>query len=219
MENIKVISFDIWGTLLKSNKQFSPKRNDLLVAELGYIGDRSVFDERVKSIKSSLDTLSENSGVDYNFEYRIREICKSLKLNINLTPDFILNLESKVDDLFLSYPPELIEPNTVELFKKIKENGKKIVLISNTGFINGKTMRKALNQLGILSLCDQAIFSDEVLVAKPNKKIFECLLSRGFLLKQVLHIGDSIKADFEGAKGCGMEAVIFKNNLLSLIKI
>ena len=59
------------------------------------------------------------------------------------------------------------------------------------------------------------IFSDEVGVSKPNIKIFEYLYENTQKIKQlekskIIHVGDNIKADYEGALKFGFDAKLVK---------
>lgn len=53
------------------------------------------------------------------------------------------------------------------------------------------------------------IFSDEVLVRKPEKQIFKHTI-RGLstLPRLSIHVGDDPEADFQGAKRAGMNALL-----------
>lgn len=64
-----------------------------------------------------------------------------------------------------------------------------------------------LDSLGLSSFFEIAISSSDARAQKPDKQIFQLALKKLSLQPQeVLHIGDSRKADYEGALNMGMKA-------------
>ncbi len=93
-------------------------------------------------------------------------------------------------------------------------------ILSNTAFINGKTMRQLLKHLDISKYFDFQIYSDEEGISKPNPLIFKKLINEvkirrrdAFLeLRKIIHIGDNINADYSGAISCGLDSKIINSN-------
>ena len=93
---------------------------------------------------------------------------------------------------------------------KTKNNGPSL------GFIKGKTLRLFLDQNNLGSLFDFQIYSDECNFSKPNVEIFNLVYDKIIrknrtLKSQVLHIGDNLTADCNGAKAFGFSTLHFKN--------
>ena len=116
----------------------------------------------------------------------------------------------KSEDLFLEYKPVVIFENLHQFFDEIKNQGKTINILSNTGFIKGKTMRKFLISENLDQYIDFHIYSDEMNCSKPDPKIFQevknLLKNQDLNHSQVLHIGDNPIADYKGAKDFGFNA-------------
>ena len=82
-------------------------------------------------------------------------------------------------------------------------------LSSNTGFIEGETLRTTLANMGILQYFDFLIFSDEINASKPSSHFFQHVYDHIDVPKKaVLHIGDNPKADYQGAKNFGFNALL-----------
>lgn len=105
-------------------------------------------------------------------------------------------------------------------------------MVSNTSKTSAEGRRPMLEEHGILKYFDEIILSSEVDISKPDPEIFFMALEK---LKipgdKVLHIGDSIYDDVNGAKKAGLTPVLFDplnlfsfdglkiKNLLELIEI
>jgi HAD superfamily hydrolase (TIGR01549 family) len=83
------------------------------------------------------------------------------------------------------------------------------VLVSNTRWTSGATLRKVLASELLVSRFAGFAFSDEVGVAKPNPEIFRLAWSgQDVRPSQTVHIGDRGKRDVQGAKAYGARAVV-----------
>jgi putative hydrolase of the HAD superfamily len=113
----------------------------------------------------------------------------------------------------LAYPPVLMQDDLPDVLAKLACRYE-LALMSNTGFVNGAEMRRALEAIGILKYFTYQIFSDEVGVNKPNPKIFQYLLSiSGAEASQVVHVGDNRSADYDGAHAVGIHGVHLPSTL------
>ncbi|MDN5481275.1 MAG: HAD-IA family hydrolase, partial [Chryseobacterium sp.] len=121
----------------------------------------------------------------------------------------------KSEELFLEYKPVVIFENIKEFFDQIKNEGKTVNILSNTGFIKGRTMRKFLIQEELDQYIDFHIYSDEINISKPNPLIFQevknNLKDQDLPMHRILHIGDNPVADYKGAKDFGFSAHLLKH--------
>lgn len=211
MENkFKLVSFDIWGTLLKSNPEFVNKRGKFFGEILNQ--DDLVHLKFVKDeVDIELDGKAETTGEDSDFYTRIKLMIQKLSKNPDdFTEGFFIDARNRLNKIFLDNLPEFINPNTLELFKELKKRDIKIAFVSNTGFVHGDVMRQAFSALGACEFVDYFIFSNEVGVSKPHTGIYSKLVEdSGFLPGEILHIGDSVKADYDGAWKSGITSVLF----------
>ena len=206
----------MWLTLIRSNPEFKNKRN-LLFKDFFEI-DSSI--ERVSEVVRYYDVLcnniNEKTGLNlstYEIYYLILNALEvDLSLNdVNRLGEFYQETET----LFFNYKPELIFPHIKLQFEEIVNEGKSINILSNTGFIKGKSLRKIIAYYELDSSIDFQIYSDEVGFSKPNNEMFQLVFDQVNKLrktekKEILHIGDNSIADYNGAVNFGFEAHLLK---------
>ncbi|MBG6236873.1 putative hydrolase of the HAD superfamily [Pedobacter sp. CAN_A7] len=208
------ISFDLWLTLIRSNPEFKGKRN-LLFRDFFEI-DASM--EEVTQVIRYYDVLcnkmNEKTGLNIN-TYEIYYFILN-KLNVDISEVSLTQLDQfykETETLFFAYKPQLMYPGIDRLFEELKSENKSMNILSNTGFIKGKTLRKLMTEYGFEQHFDFQIYSDEVGVSKPNLEIFKLVddqvkKNRNLEQKDVVHVGDNIIADYNGAKSYGFGAIL-----------
>jgi len=101
-----------------------------------------------------------------------------------------------------------VEPETADTLAALKNSGLKLGIVSNT-FVNGSSLEKHLEQLGILDFFSVRIYSYEFDFRKPDVRIFKAAAERiGEMLENILFVGDHIDRDVKGAVKTGMKAVL-----------
>lgn len=101
-----------------------------------------------------------------------------------------------------------IEPKMNETLTALQELGLKLGIVSNT-FVNGCSLEKHLNQLGILDFFTVRTYSYEFDFRKPNIKIFKVAAERiGERLENILYVGDRVDMDIKPAIKSGMHAAL-----------
>lgn len=209
-------SFDLWLTLIKSHPEFKAKRVELF--SLFFNADKPI-DEVAKTVKYYDDlcnTINEVTGGNIDtFEIYLM-ILGALDVDVKLINKEKLNeFYNKSEELFLEYKPVVIFENIHDFFEDIKNQGKTINILSNTGFIKGKTMRKFLIHENLDQYIDFHIYSDEINCSKPNPLIFQEVKNKikdqDLPMHQILHIGDNPVADYQGAKNFGFSAHLLKH--------
>ncbi|OVE57792.1 HAD family hydrolase [Chryseobacterium mucoviscidosis] len=211
IHNHSHFSFDLWLTLIKSHPEFKAKRVELFSS---FFDVKKTIDEVAKVVKYYDDlcnSINEVIGGNVDtFEIYLL-ILNALEVDAKqLNKDQLNQFYQKSEDLFLEYKPVVIFENLHQFFDEIKNQGKTINILSNTGFIKGKTMRKFLISENLDQYIDFHIYSDEMNCSKPDPKIFQevknLLPNQDLDVKQVLHIGDNPVADYKGAKDFGFNA-------------
>lgn len=215
-KNYNHLSFDLWLTLIKSNPQFKSKRNLLFKDFFELECNIEKVTEVVRYYDVLCNDINENTGLNMNTYEIYYLILKALEVDVKDVDTGKLNLFYKETELlFLENKPQLLFPNITSLFDEIKEQGKTMNILSNTGFIKGYTLRKIIEYYQLNQYFDFQIYSDEIGFSKPNHKTFQLVYeqinsSKQLIKKQVLHIGDNIVADYNGAKNFGFEAYLLK---------
>jgi putative hydrolase of the HAD superfamily len=94
----------------------------------------------------------------------------------------------------------------LEVLRKLKENGLKVGIITNTLQTD---VEKVLSKLGLPDFFDLVVSVDMAGKAKPAKEIFMYAAKRLKLKPQeMLFVGDDLEIDYEGAKKAGFKALI-----------
>ncbi len=209
-------SFDLWLTLIKSHPEFKTKRVELFSS---YFNIDKPIDEVAKAVKYYDDlcnTINEVTGGNIDtFEIYLL-ILNSMDVDVKqIDREKLEGFYLKSEELFLEYRPVVIFENIRSFFDEIKNQGKTINILSNTGFIKGTTMRKFLKGENLDQYIDFHIYSDETNCSKPNPLIFQevknKITDQDLPLHRILHIGDNPVADYRGAKDFGFSAHLLKH--------
>ena len=218
IHNHSHFSFDLWLTLIKSHPEFKAKRVELFSS---FFDVKKPIDEVTKVVKYYDDlcnSINEVIGGNVDtFEIYLL-ILNALEVDLKQVNKGILNeFYQKSEDLFLEYKPVVIFENLHQFFDEIKNQGKTINILSNTGFIKGKTMRKFLIEENLDQYIDFHIYSDELNCSKPNPIVFQevknLIKNKDLKMNQILHVGDNPVADYKGAKDFGFNAHLIKHTI------
>jgi len=211
-------SFDLWLTLIKSHPEFKTKRVELFFSFFNVDKPIEEVAKAVKYYDDLCNTINEVIGGNVDtFEIYLL-ILNSLNVDIKqLNQDNFKEFYQKSEDLFLEYKPVVIFKELHNFFDEIKNQGKTINILSNTGFIKGKTMRKFLINENLEQYIDFHIYSDEIKCSKPNPLVFQevknQIRNQELQMDQILHIGDNPIADYKGAKDFGFSAHLLKHQI------
>ncbi|WP_445431560.1 HAD family hydrolase [Chryseobacterium indoltheticum] len=211
-------SFDLWLTLIKSHPEFKTKRVELFSSFFNVDKPIEEVAKAVKYYDDLCNTINEVIGGNVDtFEIYLL-ILNSLNVDIKqLNQDNFKEFYQKSEDLFLEYKPVVIFKELHNFFDEIKNQGKTINILSNTGFIKGKTMRKFLINENLDQYIDFHIYSDEIKCSKPNPLVFQevknQIRNQELQMDQILHIGDNPIADYKGAKDFGFNAHLLKHQI------
>jgi len=209
-------SFDLWLTLIKSHPEFKQKRVELFTSFFDVDKPIDKIAKTVKYYDDLCNTINEVTGGNIDtFEIYLM-ILGSLDVDIKqINNEKLEGFYLKSEELFLEYKPVVIFENIKEFFDHIKNQGKTVNVLSNTGFIKGRTMRKFLIQEELDQYIDFHIYSDEINISKPNPLIFQevknNLKDQDLPMHRILHIGDNPVADYKGAKDFGFSAHLLKH--------
>jgi len=209
-------SFDLWLTLIKSHPEFKQKRVELFTSFFDVDKPIDKIAKTVKYYDDLCNTINEVTGGNIDtFEIYLM-ILGSLDVDIRqIDNEKLEGFYLKSEELFLEYKPVVIFENIKEFFDHIKNQGKTVNVLSNTGFIKGRTMRKFLIQEELDQYIDFHIYSDEINISKPNPLIFQevknNLKDQDLPMHRILHVGDNPVADYKGAKDFGFSAHLLKH--------
>lgn len=221
-DDIRAISLDAMGTILFLKKPPQDIYFEVL-RELGYdpqkilplTMDRELFRRYWQQAERILPPSFLNDHVDRFAHYRETPyafwglIFEAMFTDLKLPKE---NLFAAVDAAYRRFgAPDLwaVEPTLVELVDFCREYGIKLFVTSNWDF----RLPKIIRELGIAAFFSEIITSALVGYEKPSPKIFQYLAtSAGCAARQVLHIGDRIKDDVQGAIQAGLQAALYRKD-------
>ena len=215
-KNYSHLSFDLWLTLIRSNPEFKQKRNQLFKDFFEINAPIEKVAEVVRYYDVLCNNINEKTGLNLS-TYEIYYLILGA-LEVDLVSNGVQRLGEFYDEteaLFFNNKPELIFPDIRRQFENMVSEGKSINILSNTGFIKGKSLRKLISYYELTKYFTFQIYSDEVGCSKPNNEIFKMVFdhvnkSKETQKKEILHIGDNIIADYNGAINFGFDAHLLK---------
>lgn len=201
----KLISLDVWNTLITFNPAIRIPRTELLAKLLGV--DKVQVDVAYQAIKRSSDKVAE-FGENRSQEELYVDLIKFSGATTDVSWETVRNT---VEDNFREFPP-YIHPELPHVMKSLSERGYGLVIASNNNFISGEVIRETvLNLLGVKF--EFAMFSETLRCAKPGKEFMVqfCNLVRvcGYWESDTVHIGDNEVCD--NFTPYGIKTIIINN--------
>lgn len=200
---IKVISFDIGGTLLEDSYNTYSLKSLTELVKKPYEVVRDVYKEVFQKRKGTFEELTEM-------------FCNELEISNSK------DLKKFFTGKFLSKDCKPVTNDKVTLIKKIKNNGYKVILFSNScSLINNNALKD------IYELVDGIFYSFDIGYTKDDKECY-CYIEEELNVKpsEILHIGDTLNSDYLKPRENGWNALFYgktedKNvkSILSLIEL
>lgn len=207
LKKYDVISFDIFDTLIGRKCE---KPSDIFkIAGENILGAERAEKFREKRIAAE---IKARSGKDSG-EVTLKEIYQELG---EINDHIIMKLmeEEKKQEILNCIKKTCVE----ELYNNALRLGKKVILISDM-YLPKEVIVEMLERCGIRGYSDIYI-SNCYDVNKLTGKLFEYVIKENHIQnKKMIHIGDSVKADFVGAHRAGICGILIKrkNRLRRLI--
>ncbi|MHA1675407.1 MAG: HAD family hydrolase [Promethearchaeota archaeon] len=209
------MSFDLWQTLIEDNFQFLA-RSQILQKFLENRGITLPLDQVKETYLAKCAGYEEYVTEAHNYRhipFQERFLRFFDNFNISITEVEMQSFSAQFNQAFLQNPPK-VYPGVVDVLPRIAQKYK-LIIISDTGFIYGTTMRKLLESYGILQFFDKSYFSDETEVYKPHPKPFNLAKSYfGYENAEFVHVGDRIETDVIGANQQGWMSILVKYDFL-----
>jgi putative hydrolase of the HAD superfamily len=222
---IRAVTFDLWLTLIWDTEELNEYWKLRQLTNLhrlvrkdpssGDVPSGFSFDAvrlAMEELRLKMEAIFEE-GVDVSPKERGKMLFEIMKMKF---------AESEADKVYekagrilsdSGYPAKypLLNPEAKPTLKELKARfpGLKIGLISNAGRSVGAYARM-LESFGIARYFDSLTISCEVGFLKPRREIFEASLAALDVEPgEVIHVGDSFKADIVGATSMGMNAALY----------
>lgn len=205
---LRAVTFDFWNTLIREHNQVRDRRLD---AWLGLLEGEGAAVER-EHLGAAFDRSwgRFQDAWRRNLRYDAFDAVRDLldHLDLDPPPGVVEGLVSIVTDPDPSWRPDPTD-HVEEVLATLRDAGVRIGIICDVGLTPSRTLRRYLDQHGLLGYFDHWSFSDEVGTFKPDPAIFEHALEGlgGIDPGQAAHIGDLRRTDVAGALAMGMFAV------------
>lgn len=188
---VKLIIFDFWGTLVENGIFPSPVRQVKYVLRIEEpFSEYIVKFEEVLMLKKYDDLFSA-----------FKAVCEAFgKEPEKFILDKLVGMWNRHKLLAKPFT------ETIVLLEKLKKDGFKIALISNTDCF---TTEEVMDKYDLRKYFDDIVLSYNVNMLKTNPKMYEMILEKLKIGKSdALVVGDSIETDMNGAKDAGIKAVL-----------
>lgn len=213
MLGVKLVSFDVWDTLLSVKSYY-----------------RSIAFELAKFMNMPPETIANRLVEGYGKVRAVRRAggfkdSEIVPLALEAIAKFLGVKAEIVSRAVLAamenYPAEqhLIE-DAKDTVRHIKELGVKVVIVGNVVFWPGSYNRVLLEKASLSKFIDEQFYADELGVSKPKPEIFARVLSRfNVQPHEALHVGDSVFEDLTGAVLSHMNAVLIDKNVDDVVRL
>ena len=193
---IKVISFDIGGTLSEGEKDKYSLKDLAKVLNLDYDKVRNAYKKIYQKTNGNYQELLDKFIKELNIKKTI-ELDNFLKNKFNLK-------QGK------------ISKDKIELIKQLKEEKYKIILFSNTSSLFNNKLPKEL-----LKYIDEVFYSYEIGYTKNEKESYKIIEDKlNCNPDEFIHVGDNLKSDYYGPINNGWKAIFYgdieDNNIESI---
>jgi len=195
---IKMISFDVWGTILNLDlmlKSFIDSLNELIGGDVS---------EDVMMVRKRIKELRKNFEIEPGRDFELSQELLAERLNLEI--DVIRRAAAKA---MLKINESMVIDGVHQVLRFVEDNGLRSVIIGNVMFWPSSYTRLILERFKLAEYFDRQYYSDEVGAYKPMKEIFLKPLSEfGVSPCEAVHVGDSFFEDFRGALDAGLHAVL-----------
>jgi len=210
--SIRGVVFDLFDTLVdlrwenlpteETPRGRLPASTREMYGALGEFSDVS-FEDFVSALEDGASSLAKSHyalGREVSTQERFIDLARRLAVE---APEFPERL-TRIHMGMLRAQVRILEHHR-GILASLHE-GLRVGLCSN--FSHSETALDVLAAAGLREHLDAVVISDAVGIRKPRREIFDAVL-RGLEVKpeEVLHVGDSLRADVGGAHSCGIPTV------------
>lgn len=209
--SVKAVSFDVNGTLIHA-----PRLGEVyaeVLARHGMEADpervfeavRLVWQELSCHLGTGQERFSTHPGGVEGWWFRfVDRVCEHLELG---SPSVFSKKE--LFDRFAQADAWEVYEEAPEVLTELQKRGIRMIVLSNWD----DRLPLLLERLELAPFFEAVIYSAAVGAEKPFAPIFEAaLMYLGLPTGQVLHVGDRLREDVEGAQALGMQAVHLDRN-------
>jgi HAD superfamily hydrolase (TIGR01549 family) len=202
MDAVKAITFDFGGTLANGELDKENYKRALMdyIFRLGYSGGRA------KLIKARVAMLGRlKKAREKNRELRFEELYRGLLFDLGLHP--AQERLDYIEQLYYRFFRIDLIPGIREMLMDLSKRYN-LAIISN---VISNASRLVLQKFDLEQYFDYIVLSRDLGIRKPDSEIFNfALVNLGVISSEVVHVGDSLEDDIQGARNVGMKTVLIK---------
>jgi putative hydrolase of the HAD superfamily len=216
---IRAVTFDLWETLLLERDGAMGQRKFARCSNVAQVLNRFGLNVSIEQVNAAMEETIDclvkmwDGNRDVSHLDQLRLILKhASKGSVTLKDEWVDELSAAYVSAFVEVPPYL-NPDTGEVLRHLRSEGKRVGLICNTGLTPSFSLRRFLEQLGVAEYFDAMVFSDEEGTRKPDARIFQIAAERLRMESwEIIHVGDNLRTDVWGAKNAGFKAIYFASD-------
>ena len=209
MKTYRNYIFDLYGTLVDIH---TDEADPLLWIRLSlWYAEHGALYESPQTLRAAylgLCARAQAADPDPLFELELRDVFRALFAEKGVPADDALIASTAVFFRIQSTKKLKLYSWVRPIFKSLRENDRKIFLLSNAQACFTKPELKAL---GLADAFDGIVLSSDAQIKKPSPKIMEGLLTRYDLaVPDCLMTGNDLTSDIAVAKAFGMDSLYLK---------
>ncbi len=209
---IKIVSFDVWNTLLNLSYMLE-ELSETLSKFTGLENEKVKI--TIAEVRREVRELREEEKLAP--EQMLVESQSLLSKRLNIDIDLVKRAIAKA---MLNVTNDVVLKGVEEALVGLKEKGYVIITAGNVMFWPSSYTRLILEKYGIASYIDKQFYSDEVKAYKPMKEFFEKVMEYFKALpNEIVHVGDTREEDFYGALRAGLYAILINPHLKGYRKV
>ena len=210
---LQAVLFDLWETLIRDTPERAAPRRAWRTQRVREALAAHGLDVAYDVILATLDATSRGLT-------DLHDIGRDTTSRAGLFSDELAKTTGRrlpaaalpaLEEVITVLHPELapsLAPHAIETLTALKALGLGTGLVSNAGFTTAPHLRALLDYHGLTPHLDVLVFSDELQIAKPDARVFQCALNAlGRDAAACAFIGDSPHNDVFGAQSAGLFAV------------
>lgn len=212
---IRAVSLDLWKTLIIDRDDDEARRDRIrahaLHESLLSYAHTDVSEETMYASLRRIDVLRRDVREMRDWTLTTTNQVRFVLTQASVYPsgDLVQNLLPAYEASIFQLMPSLVEEDAPEILARLARQYP-LSMTSNTGKNPGRVLLKVFDMLHIREQFTHFVFSDEVMSLKPDQGIWDTLLRmNGLRPEEIVHVGDSYRMDYEGARNASLHAVLF----------
>lgn len=203
--------FDLYGTIIDIHtneaKGYLWQKISMFFSLMGANYEPTEFKRTYKFLCKEEGKKIKNKYKEINLKNVFRQLF-ALK-NVDASEELVTH--SMVIFRTLSMEYFTLYPGAYEMLKELKQNNKKVFLLSNAQY---EFTLPEMKSLGIDEMFDKILISSDYGVRKPSEEFYKALTEEeGLDLSKSIMIGNDIENDIEGAQKIGLDTFYIHSNI------